>query len=273
MQDSKNIGILIALGCLVMFVLVLVIIMFVVIYQRKMLLKEAKIQLMEQEKQIALFKASVEVEEQQKEKIARNLHDEINPLLSVLKFNISKHQIDIQKNRFDVGSFKADSDILNKAIEGIRTTCMDLVPSFLLQYGLTKSLEEYISQLERIGEVRAEFISTVDEVEVNQFSKQEQLNIYRVCLEVLNNLFKHGSYTELTLSMEKESDSLNIIFEHNGKGVTNEEMEVYTKNSKGLGLKSLKARVLILNASLNYSVNQNYSTIKLNIPFRYEQKN
>lgn len=97
MQTQENIALLIAFGCLIMFLLIIVIIMFVAIYQRKMSLKEARIQMMEQEKQIALFRAATEAEEQQKEKIAHNLHDEINPLLALLKLNLSRHRIHIEK--------------------------------------------------------------------------------------------------------------------------------------------------------------------------------
>lgn len=245
-----------------------VIVLFVVYYQRKMLIKEASIKLMEQEKQIELFKASVEAEEKQKEKIARNLHDEINPLLTVLKFNLSKHRIEIQKNKFEPAGLIKDEETLDKAIEGIRTTCLDLVPSFLLQYGLIPSLEEYINHVQQIDGMEASFEYSATPEDIEKFSVQEQLNIYRICLEILNNLFKHAGCSQFTMLVNNIQNNLTIEFNHNGKGVSNEEMNTYTDQSKGLGLKSLKARALILNASINYFKEKTHSTVQLSIPFK-----
>jgi signal transduction histidine kinase len=270
MQSQKTIVILIALGCLVMFALVIVIILFVVVYQRKMLLKEAKIKLMEQEKQLALFKASVEAEEQQKEKIARNLHDEINPLLAVLKFNLSKHRIQARKNQFEPDSLIADAALLDKAIEGIRTTCHDLIPSFLLQHGLLKSLEDYLAHVQQMGDVQVAFENEIDEEALASFPKQDQLNTYRICLEILNNIFKHAQCSTVKMKLSLNNHVITILIKHNGQGVSNEEMDTYTDNSEGLGLKSLKARALILNATITYIKENQQSSVTLSIPYHHE---
>lgn len=267
-QDITNIKFLITIGILITLFLAAVIVLFVVYYQRKMLIKEAQMKLMEQEKQIELFKASVEAEEKQKEKIARNLHDEINPLLTVLKFNLSKHRIEIQKNKFEPASLVKDEETLDKAIEGIRTTCHDLVPSFLLQYGLIPSLEEYINHVQQIDGMEASFEYSSTPEDIEKFTVQEQLNIYRICLEILNNLFKHAKCSQFNMTVNTIQDNLMIEFKHNGQGVSNDEMEHFTNQSKGLGLKSLKARALILNASINYIKQPTYSTVQLNIPFK-----
>lgn len=265
--DITNIKLLITIGILITLFLAAVVIIFVVYYQRKMLLKEKRIQTLEQEKQITLFKASVEVEEKQKEKIARNLHDEINPLLVVLKLNLSRHRMSALKNNFDPESLKKDSELLDKAIEGIRTTCHDLIPSFLLQFGLLKALEEYIRTAQQSDDMSLEFENHVSMEEMEVFDKQAQLNIYRICLEILNNLFKHAACSQLRMLAKKTGQHILIDFIHDGKGVSNKEMEVYTENSSGLGLKSLKARALILGADINYLTDAMYSVIQLRIPY------
>ncbi len=270
MQSQETIAVLIALGCLAMLILVVVIIMFVAIYQRKMLLKEAKIQLMEQEKQIALFKASVEAEEQQKEKIARNLHDEINPLLTILKFNLSKHRIEIQKNKFEPDSLIADGAILDKAIEGIRTTCLELIPTFLIQYGLVKSLEDYINTIAKTTTVKTEFANETNTNDLSLLDKQMQLNIYRICLELINNLIKHAQLTVLKMNLHYANNTCVITLTHNGKGITNQEIETLAESSSGLGLKSLQARALILNATIDYQKQTQYSSVALSIPLANE---
>ena len=267
-QDITNIKLLITIGIFSTLFIAAVVILFVVYYQRKMLLKEAQMKIMEHEKQLELFKATVAAEEQQKEKIARNLHDEINPLLNVLKYNLAKYRIRARKNTFDPESLITDEETLIKVMEGIRTTCLDLIPSFLLQNGLIPSLEEYINNVQKIGELNAEFESDTAPEKVEQFSTQEQLNIYRICLEILNNIFKHSKCTFFKMIVKTSESDLTINCIHNGKGVTNEEIENYTNASLGLGLKSLKARTLLLKASINYSKNINTSSVELIIPFK-----
>ena len=267
-QDITNIKLLVTVGILITLFLATAIILFVVYYQRKMLLKEARIRLMEQEKQITLFKASVEVEEQQKEKIARNLHDEINPLLVILKLNLSRHRMAAKKNAFDPETLKADSDLLDKAIEGIRTTCLDLIPSFLMEFGLLKALEEHIRNVQQIDLLNAEFENRISYDELDIFDKQDQLNIYRISLEILNNLFKHSKCTAFKMTTQNIEKKLIIEFSHNGKGVSNEEMEIFTENSKGLGLKSLKARALILNANIDYINKPSEATVRISVPYK-----
>lgn len=270
-QEITNIKLLITVGVLITLFLAAVIILFVIYYQRKMLLKEAQMKIMEHEKQLELFKATVEAEENQKEKIARNLHDEINPLLTILKYNISKHRIEIQKSKFAVDSFTKDEEILDKAIEGIRTACLELIPSFLLHHGLVQSLENFICNLKQIEQIAAEFENTITPEEIEFFDVQEQLNIYRICLEISNNLFKHSKCTQLKIVLNSTNNNVCIDFQHNGIGVNNKEMDSFTEKSTGLGLKSLKARTLILNAKIDYLKNDKSSSIKLLIPLPNEK--
>lgn len=267
-QDITTIKLLITLGILITLFIAAVVIIFVVYYQRKMLLKEKQIKLIEQEKQVQLFKATVEAEENQKEKIARNLHDEINPLLNMIKYNLAKHRMRARKNTFDPESLITDEETIIKVMEGIRTTCLDLIPSFLFQNGLVPSLEEYINNIRKIGELYAEFESDTAPEKVEQFNTQELLNIYRICLEILNNIFKHSRCTFFKMIVKTSESALTVNCIHDGKGVTNEEIENYTNNALGLGLKSLKARTLLLNAKINYTKNINSSSVELIIPFK-----
>lgn len=266
--DITNLELLITLGIFITLFLAAVVVLFVVFYQRKILLKNTELKIMEQEKQIELFKATVEVEEKQKEKIARNLHDEINPILTVLKFNLSKHKIDIIKEKFNIEDLSLDQQILDKAINGIRTTCLDLIPTYLLEYGLIKSLESYIFTIKNNTEINAEFENKNEIENTDYFNKQAQLNIYRICLEILNNIFKHASCTILKLNINTLNNQFIVEISHNGKGVSNDEIDSFTECSKGLGLKSLKARSLILNATINYNNYIDISTIKLSIPYQ-----
>jgi signal transduction histidine kinase len=94
----------------------------------------------------------------------------------------------------------------------------------------------------------------------------QQLNIYRICLEILNNLYKHANYQYLKIIVERTGNNLQFEFTHNGMGITTKEIDKLAAGSQGLGLKSLMSRALLLNATINYEIDEGLASIKLQIP-------
>lgn len=229
------------------------------LFSKKNALKEKKLKEIEHEKELQMIKATIEAEEKQKQKIVNNLHDEIKPLLVLLRHNIDKNAI---KN-----DIKPELELIDKIVEGIRTSCLDLIPAFLSKFGLAKSLEDYLFKLDNSDNIVTEFENKINDNELNRFTKQDILNIYRICLETTSNLVKYADCSFLKIKLESSDDKLIINFFHNGTLVSNHEINTLTENSKGLGLKSLKTRTLILNATIDYSVDQNNPAVKFSIPF------
>lgn len=268
MENQKDLALLIVLGSLVFCFFIVAFVLFAVNYQKRILRNDNKLKAVKALQQIELFNASAEIEEREKERIARNLHDEINPLLNVLKQNLQRHRLYIMKNKFQVESFNQDFELIDKAMDGIRNSSYELVPSFLIDYGLIVSLKDYIRSLNDAEILPANFVNTTHYNETAPFIKQEQLNIYRVCLEVINNILKHTACSQLSLNLSVLLNNFVIEFKHDGLGISNAEVEKFTHVEGGLGLKSLKARVLILGANIYYEKGKENSTIVLKIPIK-----
>lgn len=258
-HNFLELKLLIIIGVLITLFLGILVILFIIYFQRKILLKEKKLKEIEREKELQMVKATIEAEEKQKEKIVNNLHDEIKPLLVLLKHTIDKNTIR--------DNTKPELELIDKIIEGIRTSSLDLIPAFLSKFGLAKSLEDYLIKLDNSDNIVTEFENKINDNELNKFTKQDILNIYRICLETTSNLIKYSDCSFLKIKLESTYEKLIINFFHNGIPISNHEINVLTENSKGLGLKSLKTRTLILNASLDYSVDQNNPAVKFSIPF------
>ncbi len=158
--------------------------------------------------------------------------------------------------------------MIEKISEGLTAASYELVPSFMMRYGLLSSLEDYIRGLNGGDTVKAGFKTNYTKAEDLPFTKSEQLNIYRMCLEIINNTLKHCGCSSLTLSVTVLENSLFVKISHSGKGIDTSEMEDFIKTSSGLGLKSLKARALILNAGITYIKKTDNSFVSLSIPFR-----
>lgn len=265
MQNQTSLIPFILLGCLAMFGLIVVIILFVVTYQRKMLEKENKLRLFEQEKQIQLFKATVEAEDKQKERIAHNLHDSINPMLGLLKLNLSKHKIDITKNKFNVDDLKNDASIIDEIVEGIRIISKELSSSYMANKGLIGSIERHISIISSSSSLSVIYNNNLKDEDLN-LNEQDKANTFRIFLELINNVLKHTKCSVFEVNLEKIDNVLLLRITHNGKGINNDDVQNLINADKGLGLKSLKSRTLMLNAKLDYQKTINTSSITLSVP-------
>jgi len=268
MEGQAYLIVIIALGCLAMVSLALFVVLFLNIHRKKMLEKEAKIKTMEREKEFDIFKSASEAEEKQKEEIARNLHDQLIPALSAICFSIEKNAIDFINDKFDKARLDRDVAILYEAINDIRGISHNLVPGSLVDLGLMNALQRHLEQINGTNDVMVDYEnSTLFDQQTLPFSKQDQLNIFRICLEILNNLHKHAKYKYLKVLAETEKNTFILDFMHDGKGITNQEFQVLCESKNGLGLKSIRSRVLLLRADINYSVEPDFASTKLTIPF------
>ena len=266
--ETDKLAFIIVMDCTTIFLLALVIILFVITYQRKVVILENNLKIAEQEKHINTFKTSVNVEEKIKEEIARNLHDEINPILNALKFNLSRYRIRASKNEFNPDEIIHDEEILNKAIEGIRSICHDLIPSFFIKYGLIPSLEAHINNLNKTEKTLGKIQNKLSPELIETFTIQDQLNMYRIIMELLNNMIKHAACNHFILELSEFENKIKIQLSHDGKKISNEEIEMKSKNSDGLGLKSLNARLLLLQGDLNYYPSTPLPSVVLLIPLK-----
>lgn len=264
MENKEAVMLFIEMAWIAMLSLVVIVIFFSLRYSVKVLRTEKEKEKTEKEKQILVFKASVEAEENLKEKLANNLHDEIIPLLVALGRNIEQHKKDLKNNSLNESELIVDSGLTDQSIKAIRAIALDLTPSIFLNFGLIKSIEHLVMQLNSKTrsielENKTNFSSEL------HLPKNIQINIYRMFSEILNNLGKHADYSYLRITIANDDKNIMVNFRHDGLGISNEEIEHFTESSAGLGLKSLKSRSLILNAKLEY--NKERPSIDLTIPF------
>jgi signal transduction histidine kinase len=187
--------------------------------------------------------------------------------LSVIKSSLDMNVVDFDKGKYDSERMKRDVLNLEQAIIEIRGVSHDLVPPSLAMNGVLKALEDYINYSCESKTSQINFENRTAFGEVIPFQMSEQHNIYRICLELLQNLKKYSNFKKLHVVVENDVGNLRIEFIHDGIGVNNEDIERFTNTSKGLGLKSLKSRSQILNASIDYSFDNHTGGVLLTIPF------
>lgn len=267
-MDSKvEIILIVIAGSLVIFILVMMIIVFTLTYNRKMMEKDNSLRMTIKNQELELLRNSITVQEDERETIARNLHDEIGPLLTTHKLNINNIIFDLEDGVLTVDQLKAEQKFVDRIIENIRTASYDLTPHFLLKFGLEKALRNFFNKITGV-----EFVFKPD-FNSEELSKQVAINMYRLVLELINNIVKHEQVNLINVNLYKLNNNLNLKITHHGKGLTQEEFEALAIQSKGLGLNSIQARVVVLDGELYFQKGTTESTITLTVPLiKHEKK-
>ncbi len=222
----------------------------------------------ENEKQLEVFASASEAEEKQREEIGKNLHDGIIPNLSAVERSLDKNIKDFGTDKFDLERLAKDVSLIEQTIENIRRVSHDLFTKELMSLGVIDALKEYLEQISSGSIAETGFENFTKFTSALPFSEVDQLHIYRICQELLNNLVKHASFKFVKLSVENTEIALELVLMHDGNGITNQQIESFRKSSKGVGLKSLQKRCLILKAQINYTIEENFSFIIFSVPFK-----
>ncbi len=182
-------------------------------------------------------------QENERRRISKDLHDGIGQQLLVLK------------NRLMRDGDGDTKKLVDNTIEEIREISRDLYPFQLQEMGITKAIEYTIDQ---IDENTSLFISSeIDNID-NVFSKDGEVNIYRIIQESLSNIIKHAKAGAGKVSVKKYADNVLISIKDNGQGF--DFSEKY-KDSKSLGLKTLLERTKVLKGQMKVTSKKNNGTL------------
>ena len=231
--------------------------------KRRVIEKEAEIM----QRELEALKMVMEAESKEREKIAGYLHDNVIPNFCAIQSSLETNLPPVNDNYFKA-KFTLDMKAFNKGIGELRNITHELAPPTLSKHGLLMALEEHCDILN--DGINHKVLFSGDAVNENDllFSISEKANIYSVCLELLQNLNKYASYKTLRFNAELTPEALVLEMTHNGTLISNQQIEVLTANAKGIGLKSIQSRCLVLNANVNYSSHDGIGFISFSIPFK-----
>lgn len=252
MVNEANIILAILLSCFAMFTMVMVIIVFVVLQKRKMSERDNLHQLELKNKELELLRSHIETQEFERERTARNIHDDIGPLVTALKLHLFGFKIKLEKGELMQEHLDEELKFATLIFESLRTTTKDLSPYFLLRNGLFEAFEYYFYEL---PDIKCTFETEVT-VDI-ELPMDVKVNCYRVLLEVVNNILKHDTPTRFDVHMEMNMEHIRFSIVHDGKGMTNEDFMRFSENSEGIGMSSLKSRTTLLSAELDFQIGEN----------------
>jgi signal transduction histidine kinase len=156
-----------------------------------------------------------------------------------------QNQKDFKADKMEYETFQSDREFLDTIIKIVRKVSHDLSPQFVMKFGMERAIENFMAELEGI---EVDFESTLPEdFEIPNFISS---NLYYILTEIINNLIKHDGIKKLAIKFDLKDDILSITIDHDGVGYTQEEFDIFEKNSKGLGLSSIKSRSIVIGGDL-----------------------
>ncbi|MFK7971313.1 MAG: sensor histidine kinase [Bacteroidia bacterium] len=189
---------------------------------------------------LASYNAMVEGQEQERKRIAQDLHDGVGGALASLK---SYSQIRANKPHLAAEATIKTNKLLDDINQEVQRIAQDLMPVSLDRLGLQAALADIVAQLNDHGtETQLQYFGSDA-----RLSDQEKLMIYRIVQELCNNIRKHADADTALIQLVIEPEQINLLVEDDGKGFDWGDV----KAKKSLGLKTLEARVAILGGELD----------------------
>jgi signal transduction histidine kinase len=188
----------------------------------------------ERNDKIAFAEALIFAQENERKRIARNLHDGVGQSLLLLK----------KQMEYSVENTLENQEMIAETLEEVRTISRDLHPFQLEKFGLTAAITETIQKVANSSEVFvSKEIENIDEL----VPKSSQIHIFRTVQEALNNVVKHSEATAVKVSIQIDEQEVLIQIMDNGKGF---DYELAMVKQKSLGLKTMFERIAAIGGKL-----------------------
>jgi signal transduction histidine kinase len=180
--------------------------------------------------------------ESERERIARELHDGLGQLLTTAKLKLDLIKIKSDKSKTEINDTLS---ILINAGDEIRRIINDLKPSDVESFGLISSIEILCERIKQASGINVQFTVSTN---YQLIDKTNELIIYRIVQEALNNIVKHSHCSKADIEIVNSKNNLFIKIRDNGNGMDIAKLE---ENGKTFGIYNIKERVKSLNGKLN----------------------
>ncbi len=206
----------------------------------------------------------LEAEEQERKRIAREIHDGIGQMLTALKFNIQS--LAQKVNKEDKAQVEKLNSLVINLIKGVRIATFNLTPPELSDYGISSAISKMVIELQKLTgknilfENRTGFDDRLESL--------VETNIYRVVQEALNNALKYANSGYILVTIT-HADILSIVIDDDGIGFDKEKLknDVSQDGRNCMGLTFMEERMNLINARLFISSEKGRGTrVTINLP-------
>lgn len=182
-------------------------------------------------------------QEQERRRIASDLHDGVAQTLGVVKYSVESRVAQLKRDNpgLDLRQFESVIDQIREAVDDIRKISRNLSPSVLDEFGICVAIDMLCRDFEsEVPSINIECRACIDEIGLPEVVK---VAIYRVVQEALNNIQKYASARQVEVAVTAADDELSLLIRDDGEGFDAAEVLLGSDQQRGMGLVSMKERV------------------------------
>ncbi len=266
--NSSGVSTVLFFGTLGMLVLAIGLVVFIVFHQRRVIRYQMELQRLEDEQQKILLNASIRWQEEERQRIAADLHDDAGPLLATARLYLNENLVHQDINT-QLQSIYNAKQIIDDTIQLIRNISHSLMPPTLKNFGLESAVNDLFQKISASGVINA---SCRFHDYRQRLKAEQELLIFRVIQELVNNILKHSNSSFIHLTQNFSEERFYIRLHHDGRGITQADFDRLNKSSLGLGLKNIQSRIKVLHAQINFEkdLSQTYYKVTMEVPVEME---
>jgi signal transduction histidine kinase len=255
---------MIYIGTLGMLLLAIALVVFVVFHQRRVIRYQMQLQKLEEEQQKILLNASIRWQEEERQRIAADLHDDAGPLLATARLYLNENLLK-QDMSTQLQSIYNAKQIIDDTIQLIRNISHSLMPPTLKNFGLESAVNDLFQKISGTGAMNA---SCRFHDYRQRLVPEQELLVFRVVQELINNVLKHSNASFMHITQNIQEGRFYLRLHHDGRGITQDDFQKMNKSSLGLGLKNIQSRIKVLQGNINFEkdISQTYFKITIDIP-------
>ena len=216
-------------------------------YKHRQKLQQVKIDELETEKQLTATEAVLKGEEQERTRLAKDLHDGLGGMLSGIKFSLNNMKENLIMTPDNVNAFERSIDMLDSSIKEMRRVAHNMMPEILVKYGLDTALKEYCTEMDHSGVLHVNYQSVgMHQTEIPQTTS---IAIYRIIQELLNNAIKHANAKNVLIQLHQADQEklVAVTVEDDGRGFDTDQLQ----QANGMGWLNIRNRVEFLKGKID----------------------
>ncbi|MGC4038312.1 MAG: sensor histidine kinase [Chitinophagaceae bacterium] len=207
-------------------------------------LQKQKIVELEKDKQLLTVDAMLKGQEEERSRLAKDLHDGLGGMLSGVKFSFINVKENMILSSENLAGFDRSIHMLDNTITELRKVAHNLMPETLVRFGLEEALKDYCCSIETSTGIKVVYQQFGEE---RKIPRRAEITVYRIIQELINNAIKHSEADQIIVQLTKSDVKTSITVEDNGKGFDSSVIE----RKKGAGFNNIKYRVNYFNGNID----------------------
>jgi len=233
-------------------------------------LRQAEEALKDSEKKLRFLTSQIlTAQENERSRLAKDLHDDLGQSLLVLKMRVQAFEKHLREEQEPlIKDCEYTVKYIDEVIENVRRLSRDLSPVLLAELGLALAVKRLFDDFGKFQGLRTYL--EIDEV-LDSFPPEAQIVIYRIFQELLTNIGKHAEATEVSVAIQSVGHQVSFQVEDNGRGFDQGRLRGGDEPDRGLGLAALDERVRMLGGVLEISSREGQGAkVRFTIPLARE---